>query len=70
MHYFSNLMRFLGGLVDKLQENYSANNVGYAMMTLSILLYLVPTIFIKCSKTVDFSLAVMARGLIAMILIF
>lgn len=70
MEFFSKLMRFCGGICGKLEEKYSSANVGFGMMILSNTFYLVPTLFIKCNPHIDFSLAVMIRGIVAMIIIF
>ena len=60
----------MGDYVGMLEDKYGSNNVGYGLMILSNVFYLVPTIYIKCNKHVDFTLAIFTRGLIAMILIF
>lgn len=67
---FCRIMKFFGSIENWFENKYSSKNVGFGMMILSNTLYLVPTLFIKCNPHIDFSLAVMTRGIVALILIF
>ncbi|EAR93594.1 integral membrane protein DUF6 containing protein (macronuclear) [Tetrahymena thermophila SB210] len=69
MQGFSRLMKYCGDICGKLEDKYTSANVGYGMMILSNTLYLVPTLFIKCNPHIDFSLAVMSRGILSIIFI-
>lgn len=64
MHIFSRLMSYMGKILTSLEVKYTSENVGYGMQILSNTIYLVPTLFIKCNPQIDFSLAILIRGII------
>lgn len=71
MCVFSAILKFLGNnVVDALQLKYGSNLVGYGMMIFANTTFLIPQIFIKMNPQIDFSLAMMVRGLVATIFIF
>ena len=70
MFLFSRFMRFFGEILTSLEIKYTSEKVGIAMMILSNTLYLVPSVYVKLNPHIDWSIPVMVRGLVTMIIIY
>lgn len=63
-------MRYFGIKLTALEKRMGSDAVGYMMMALSTILHVIPTIYVKLTPRIDYSVALMSRGIVTMFMIF